>query len=314
MTSTRHAGPRATGPRRQPVRDVTEYLAHLRRATAAAETQSWFRGIDDARYDLLPGFYWRGLTHEYSLVSSWMSEAPQYLEQDRIPAHRELQSLWEWYFMMQHYGLPTRLLDWTENPLVALFFAASSPSSQVRGGRPCVWVLDPGKLNQKSDGESDIIVPGRAYSEHWLFEEAPGDKDRCAPGKPVTFELEGREYGNQRPIAIFPVRRNRRILAQQGVFTVHGAEPIPLQRMLGKDALGRIDVLEAACPDILVELDALGISRLSLFPELPFLAGKLRDLHASPASAEAPGRAPASRALASGSPRRRSGKGAPARR
>jgi hypothetical protein len=53
------------------------------------------------------------------------------------------QSKIEWLSLMQHYGLPTRLLDWTENPLIALFFALNENYNTVSN----VWIIDPTYLS-----------------------------------------------------------------------------------------------------------------------------------------------------------------------
>ncbi len=59
--------------------------------------------------------------------------------------------MWEWISLAQHYRVPTRLLDWSENPLVALYFAVEvdedSNGAQVDGR---VWALNPLQLNQSS--------------------------------------------------------------------------------------------------------------------------------------------------------------------
>ncbi|WP_350340486.1 FRG domain-containing protein [Paenibacillus hexagrammi] len=51
--------------------------------------------------------------------------------------------------MMQHYGVPTRLLDWSREALVALLFALGVPTSDIeKTSDKVVWVLDPVTLNK----------------------------------------------------------------------------------------------------------------------------------------------------------------------
>jgi hypothetical protein len=67
----------------------------------------------------------------------------------------------EWYFLMQHSGVPTRLLDWTDSALLALFFALNSNSLAPDDKEDAVvWMLDPWWLSATvSNGDESILLP-----------------------------------------------------------------------------------------------------------------------------------------------------------
>lgn len=228
----------------------------------------WFRGINDSSFSLLPGAYRHKDYDERSAALSFRAKVPSYIA-------RQPSDDWEWYYLMQHYGLPTRLLDWTENPLFALFFAIHSQSSES-AKVPCVWVMDPVDLNEKMHGSKEkfISVPKislKSEFNYWL-------PDLCGPGiQAKTFRKGSRFADNKKPLAIYPSRYNDRIVAQRGVFTVHGSKKTELEQLLaGTNRIDKILINPAQCTKLRDDLWALGISESALFPEPQSVAKDLK--------------------------------------
>jgi hypothetical protein len=164
---------------------------------------------------------------------------------------------WEWYFLMQHYGLPTRLLDWSEGALIALYFALFYKVTDDQSN-PCVWMLNPFELNK-------------------IFHE-----------KTVTFQYVDdlvRDYLppvwqpviRDKPVAIRPAYKSKRIAAQKGVFTVHGTDQKPLEEIPElSNCLKKLTINFDELEYIKAELQMGGITESSLVPELSGLAAELR--------------------------------------
>jgi hypothetical protein len=224
--------------------------------------QPWFRGHGNASWSLEPGWYRfssavGGIGDEYyneaTLLENFRLRAPTYLE--RLPA-----TDWEWLFLMQHYGLRTRLLDWTESSLIALYFAIRDNSADVDAA---VWVMNPWWLNRQT------------FGEYVLF---PADDPRAkehAPLRPAQ-ELKGKL-----PIAITPIRASPRIAAQRGVFTIHGNDRTALDRLAcleGKDppCLRKWVIPRTHVATVRKELAISGISESLIFPELSGLCREIK--------------------------------------
>ncbi len=255
-----------------PVKSLQDFLERVERLTASwyplFTGEPWFRG---SAHPLQPGAVWSGLSDELAAQHEFVARAGGMMA--REPADE-----WEWLFILQHYGMATRLLDWTTNPFIALYFAVlaaanpRSPTSRVQ-----VWMLDPTKLNLATVGFESVFTPGGELSNHWL-------PSRLRTGSPHEFAFDGREgITNAYALAVYPKRRNPRILAQSGTFTIHGTDPAPIDEVMGRlddhdRKIARID-LEATpqrASELLHQLASLGFSASVLFPEPESLAKEIR--------------------------------------
>jgi hypothetical protein len=115
------------------------------------------------------------------------------------------QNSWDWYFLMQHCGAPTRLLDWTEGALLALYFAIRD----ARRVDAAVWVLDPWWLNQQSVGAAEVVPPSATAG---ILQT---DLERYKPWLPDRYAEADLPDA---PAAIYPSHTARRISTQRSCF------------------------------------------------------------------------------------------------
>ncbi len=209
----------------------------------------WYRGQADKDWKLLPKLLRSTdqLAKERYLISKFKQNASYVL--DRSPA-----SEFEWLFLMQHYGISTRLLDWSESPLPALYFAVENEEQWDKDG--VLWCLLPCELNLKSH-----------YSEEGFEEGIPSfDEKQLETYQPSSISAE--RSSKLFPMAAIATRNSHRMVAQQGVFTISHRYAECMSNIDGGSFLWRYVIPAASKKKILFELNMLGITKFQLFPEL----------------------------------------------
>jgi hypothetical protein len=213
-------------------------------------------GHAEAHWRLLPQVQRRDPERQYSeatLIGHFVSRAPSRSHRPCPAADDYL----GWLFLAQHYGLPTRLLDWTENPLIAAYFAVRDQRVDEDG---CIWALWPTGLN-RAFKVTDGLVRIRDPKVMKIAESA------FNTGRESLKEI----------LAIDGQEIDPRMLAQMSRFTLHSRRAA-LESVDGNEVwLRRYVIPKSAKTKIRNQLAALGIRRSNIFPDLESLAMELRE-------------------------------------
>lgn len=106
------------------IKSVADYLKHVLSFEQQHISQWLFRGVRDANYDLIPSLFRIDITNTLTNWKDLEKYMLRIFKRESIPFLEIIpQDELELITLAQHYGLPTRLLDWSTNPLIALFFA-----------------------------------------------------------------------------------------------------------------------------------------------------------------------------------------------
>jgi len=220
----------------------------------------WFRGQSDSSWKLKPTIN----------RSDLKPDLEREITRDFITRSGELakprpKSYLQWLILMQHHGLQTRLIDWTESTLVALYFAVRDYKKKCDAA---VWILHPWNLNNVSiDTHGIPWYKSEILKKYQLTEKDSSFTRRVKASLPAAFR---------------PSRNFARIVAQRGMFTIHGSLDIGLDELIdhqdsypNERFLTKIIIDGDSKLSILRQLYYSGITESVLFPELDGLAHEI---------------------------------------
>ena len=242
---------------KQKVKCIADLILALDAIRPDSQTPMWYRGHADSRWKLQPAYdRLKRPPKENDLLNRFRQNANLLLQQ--VPS-----SSFDWMFLMQHYGVPTRLLDWSESPLVALYFVVHDKNEGLLSKDGALWVLFPLDLNRNStDPRGDVYIP--SFEDEWLNNYS------------VEQYSKGKDTGIL-PLAAIATRNNPRIQAQLGVFTIGHLKKIPIEKIETCSHCVKLVVPALAKRRIQKELQTLGMNRFQIFPELTSIGDTLTE-------------------------------------
>ena len=239
-------------------KEIYEKVCELRQ-TYFKKDEIWFRGQGVSSWSLEPTLFRtdRGIAREQELFDTYKLLASK--------INLERNDEWLTLIDMQHYGIPTRLLDWTIDLGTALYFAKTSA---VKGSPMSLHLMNPRILNEISK-KSDIL----------LLPINPNDKD-----KELSYEnlyIKRQPLPATIPLAIKCSGDNARVRAQSGMFTIHGDESkkdVLMNELNDKNGIFKIEISYEAIDSLQEYFDVSGIDVFRIFPDIQGISRHLRDL------------------------------------
>jgi FRG domain len=244
------------------VKSINELIKHIQSIRRNPDQELWFRGHRSATWNIEPAIH-RNYTRadENNFTNRFRSRAS--VRYDKAPEYDQGA---RWLSIMQHYGLPTRLLDWSRSPLVATYFAVQhyleERNSETIDAN--VWILDPFLLNERQGFER--VTPAI-------------DAHTCEEMLVPAFTRSTKWPENNKVRAAMATETDLRMFVQQGCFTIHSLQT-PLNKTTGSDEyLHSVMIPAMFVRDVADEIKVCGFRRGDIFPDLANLAEELRNSH-----------------------------------
>lgn len=171
-------------------------------------------------------------------LDEFQINAPSYI----TTSHGSLVNEYDWMIYAQHYGIPTRMLDFTFSHVISLMFAVENAFDDEKELDSEVWFLNPEKLNNKYASRSEIL--NISNGENFNLDKFSG------------------------PIAVKSKKINERIKSQNGLFVYFQDDSMSLDSLLDESILKRVVIKGDSKKNILSSLYSMGISFTTLYPEL----------------------------------------------
>ncbi|MFW5804524.1 MAG: FRG domain-containing protein [bacterium] len=203
------------------------------------------------------------LAIESKIITEFRRRAHQYLPSNLLPGN-----LLEWIALMQHYGAPTRLLDWTRSPYIAAFIAFENTYKE--SGDVAIWGINSKWLNEASKtilkrNKAQQFIHPKEISDEKLVNFINADLKVIVPIEPMTM--------------------NERLTIQQGLFLLPSGKQISFEESLSeyepfdsKKFIKKIIIPKSEGLTCLVDLNRMNINAASLFPGLDGFARSLKNI------------------------------------
>lgn len=277
------------------VRSLGQYLSAVsgirRRWKIPKHFELWFRAEDTVhrKTHLQPGVYRQRDSGLRKSVNKLLEiENDLYEEFGRCATQlsaadtNSIDDEWDSYFLMQHHGVPTRLLDWSDGALIALHFAMRDKKMPPQSGS-IIYVLDPywlNKLLKKDPDRKDAIDRWKRYWEkhpteveedEWERLYLPADED----------DLKDPLLDTPKPPMLWDSPHvTRRVAAQRSRFMIFGTDPdwLATKEKERGSRLVSLTIPRGSINKIRQELKDAGITESVVYPDLDGLGRELRQV------------------------------------
>ena len=270
------------------ISSVEGFFKYIEEMSSPGKTL-FYRGHAEANYILIPSLMRKQnwLINERKMYNELIIKCPRSFE--------KMKSHLEYLVEMQHYGLPTRLLDITSNPLVALYFASENYLDSL--GEIVVFSVDYCTIKYHQSDTVSILASLPMFEHEKQLEMYKYAVDKNLTSKEFNMKIQRllHEVKTEKPafkdeiekkdllrsIVVLPLKNNNRILKQDGAFILCGLSKdykhLDLNELRYKDLNGKRQIFiikeKQRIDDM---LNAFSINKATLFPEIDDVADYIK--------------------------------------